>query len=865
MRALRRRRRGDVLPSGTPFGEVRPREAGGKGWHLLRLDRLGYPVPPFFIISTRAFVKALRPARKRIESLVRSADFMDRDSLENVSLAIREMILGTEIPPETRRELESALDRLPPGGMTVAVRSSVVGEDSGEHSFAGLMDSFLEVARADVTDAVRKVWASAFSARALRYRKEKGLSLRGIAAAVIVQEMVDASASGVVFTRDPETREPECVVSAGFGPGEGVAQDRVETDTYRVSPDAEPRMSRSVRCGQVLKDAEIRRLCGLGLRIENDFGCPQDIEWARDAGGRISILQTRPIVFARTSAPDDSFRVWDNSNIVESYPGLTLPLTFSFVRECYEIVFRAAARGLDLSGRGLAAREDLFPCMIGLLGGRVYYNLLNWYEILSYLPGFDKHKASWDRMIGISRRAPFPGKKGSARQRFAAFAVILKKLLSVRRTIDVFFNHFRKVYGRFGERDFSGASTAELMRAYDELKRTFAGKWALTLHNDFCAMTYYEALRRLCLRRGFEDHPNLHNDLLCGEKGVESAAPVRHLVRLGELVRGRPRFRRLVCGKDSAAAWQEIRMNPAFEELRTGFDDYLGRYGDRGVEELKLETPTYREEPASLVDLVRNYCEMGLTVEALETKEREVRKLAEDIVRSRLRNPLWKIAFGFVLKNARRAVAGRENMRFARTRLFGVVRQITRRAGALFAEEGLIERPSDVSYLTVDEVFGAASGAASVQNLKALVSLRKSEYEAFAKLELEDRFVTRGIPRIGVRAPDAVRKDAPKRLRGINCSAGHAEGAARIVLDPRSAGTDGRFIIIAESTDPGWVFLMLASKGIIVERGSVLSHTAIIGRELGIPTIVGAKDATKLIPDGARLFMDGSTGEIRWQ
>jgi phosphohistidine swiveling domain-containing protein len=306
-------------------------------------------------------------------------------------------------------------------------------------------------------------------------------------------------------------------------------------------------------------------------------------------------------------------------------------------------------------------------------------------------------------------------------------------------------------------------------------------------------------------------------------------------------------------------------MNPAFEELRTGFDDYLGRYGDRGVEELKLETPTYREEPASLVDLVRNYCEMGLTVEALETKEREVRKLAEDIVRSRLRNPLRKIAFGFVLKNARRAVAGRENMRFARTRLFGVVRQITRRAGALFAEEGLIERPSDVSYLTVDEVFGAASGAASVQNLKALVSLRKSEYEAFAKLELEDRFVTRGIPRIGVRAPDAVRKDAPKRLRGINCSAGHAEGAARIVLDPRSAGTDGRFIIIAESTDPGWVFLMLASKGIIVERGSVLSHTAIIGRELGIPTIVGAKDATKLIPDGARLFMDGSTGEIRWQ
>jgi phosphohistidine swiveling domain-containing protein len=865
MRALRGGRRRDILPCGLPLHKVRSREAGGKGWNLLRLHRLGYPVPPFFVISTQAFGRALRPARRRIESLVRSADFGDRDSLENVSLLIRDIILGTEIPAETRREIESALDRLPSGGMRVAVRSSVVGEDSGEHSFAGLMDSFLDVARAEVTETVRKVWASAFSARALRYRKEKDVSLGGIAAAVIVQEMVDASASGVLFTRDPETRELECVVSAGFGRGDGVVQDRVETDTYRVSRDAERRMSKSVGSGQVLTDDEILWLRGLGLKTENDFGRAQDIEWARDAAGRISILQTRPIVFARTPAADGSFRVWDNSNIVESYPGLTLPLTFSFVRECYEIVFRAAARSLDVSGRGLAAREDLFPCMIGLLGGRVYYNLLNWYEILAYLPGFEKHKASWDRMIGISQRTPFPGNKGSAWQRFVAFGIILFKLLTVRRTLDAFSTHFRKVYGRFGERDFSGASAAELMRAYDDLKRAFAGKWALTLHNDFCAMTYYEGLRRLCARWGFGGHPNLHNNLLCGEKGVESAAPVRYLVRLGELVRGRPPFQRLIGRRDSAAAWRKIRRDPAFEALRTGFDDYLGRYGDRGTEELKLETPTYREEPARLVDLVRNYCKMGLTVEALEAKEREVRKQAEDIVRSRLRNPMRKLVFGFVLKNARRAVAGRENMRFARTRLFGVVRRITRRAGVLFVEAGLIDRPSHIYYLTMDEVFGALSGAASIQNLQALVSLRKSEYGEFARLKLKDRFVTRGIPRVGDRGPDAVRKDAPKRLRGINCSAGLAEGAARIVLDPRSAGTDGCFIIIAESTDPGWVFLMLASKGIIVERGSVLSHTAIIGRELGIPTIVGVKDATKLIPDGARLFMDGSTGEVRWQ
>jgi pyruvate,water dikinase len=864
MKKLIGRPSGDILPSNTPIKRVRARETGGKGWNLLRLHQAGFPVPPFCVISSRVFDQALRPVRKMIETAVGSADFNDRGSLERASCRASELVLGTEIPPAFRREFERALARYFVGGALLAVRSSVVGEDSAEHSFAGQMDSFLNVAGGDVLEALQKVWASAFSARALRYRREKNLPLEGIRSAVILQEMVGSAVSGVLFTRNPETGQAECLVSAGFGLGDKIVANEVETDTYRLPWEDPDELTKDVSSAQVLTEAQILRLCGLGVIAERNFGCPLDIEWAFDGQGRLFLLQARPIVFA--AAPqDETVRVWDNSNIIESYPGLTLPLTFSFVRSAYETIFRDVGRRLDRSGKALAMREDIFAHMIGLLGGRIYYNLLNWYEILSYLPGFKKHKESWDRMIGISQSVRFPEKKGSALGNAATLLLVLRLLLTVRGTIRKFFRHFRRAYDAFGAMDFSGASAARLMRAYDTLKKEFAGKWYLTLFNDFCAMTYYEGLRRLCARWGLADHPNLHNDLLCGQKGIESAAPVRSLVRLAEVLRAQPSHRELVAGQDDAAVWRKIQRDPACRELKELLEGYILAYGDRGMEELKLEAPTYRENPPLLVGLVRDYCRLGLTAESLEATEAKVRGQSEKIVRARLKNPLKRLAFRFVLGNARRAIAGRENMRFARARLFGVIRRLSRRAGVLFVELGLIDAPPDIYYLTMDEIFGTASGAATVQDLKGLVSLRKSEYETFARLSPKERFVTRGIPSLDALSDEDPCDGTDHRLRGINCSAGVAEGPARIVLEPRSARSDGRYILVAKSTDPGWVFLIVASKGIVVERGSVLSHTAIIGRELGIPTIVGVKNATRLIPDGANLFMDGSTGEVRWQ
>ena len=874
----------------TSLKKISKSELGGKAWNLFRLLHYGFPVPPYCVVSSCIFNEIMGAQRKAINNIVNSIDFTSQDAIERAALRIRNMIFSTGFPRHFSLELFNMVEKMFGKKALLSVRSSVIGEDSAEHSFAGQMDSFLNVSTTEVVGAIRKVWSSSFSPRALVYRKQKRIPLNDMSTAVILQEMVQSQSSGVMFTRNPESKELECVISAGFGLGEGIVTNSVETDTYRIkwhtddiskkvrqkdyqvvldasgqSGNRKEHVPYGMHSQQVLTDKQIRKLCDIGIKTEMRFNMPQDIEWAFDAKGRLFILQARPIVFPDNRALSDSIRIWDNSNIVESYPGLTLPLTFSFVRSGYESTFRKAAEGFVFFKKTMRKKQDFFDNMIGLLDGHVYYNLLNWYEMLSYLPGFTKHKESWDQMIGISHKVSFPQSRLSPFNSFCSSFLVISKFLKVRGTAKKFFSYFNQTYNKFKNICVSKASELELIVIYDALGKELRDKWYLTIHNDFYAMKYYDWLKKLCSKWGLERHANIHNNLLCGEHGIESIAPVRSLVRLAETLRKKPLYQKLISEEDNKIIWDNIQEEKVYAPVKEALESHLRAFGDRSLEELKLENPTFREEPASLIGLIKNYCHLGLSVESMKEKELKVRRDAEATVKKHLKNPFKRQVFWFVLRNVRRAIANRENMRFARTRLYGIVRRLFQRMGNIFAEKNLLESDSDIYYLTVDEVFGFIQGTAITQNLKALVKLRKSEYTEFARHTLKERLETTGIPYLNSLSEGKTENGMNKRLKGINCSSGTAEGSAKVVLDPRSTDGNGDYILVAKSTDPGWVFLMIGSKGIVVERGSVLSHTAIIGRELGIPTIVGVKDATRLIPDGAHMFINGSTGEIRWQ
>jgi pyruvate,water dikinase len=220
--------------------------------------------------------------------------------------------------------------------------------------------------------------------------------------------------------------------------------------------------------------------------------------------------------------------------------------------------------------------------------------------------------------------------------------------------------------------------------------------------------------------------------------------------------------------------------------------------------------------------------------------------------------------FRFVLDRARAAIRAREDMRLARTRLFGMVRRLFLRLGGVLAEQQLLEVPSDVHYLTVEELLDLGRGTGVTTDLKGLVAVRKSDYARHGTKSAATRLETIGIPRSSTAAAAQGAPDGRAELRGTGCSAGIATGRATVVIDPEHAVAGRDTVLVARSTDPGWAYLMMSAAGMVVERGSLLSHTAIIGRELGIPTVVGAAGATTLIPEGAVVRLDGGTGEVRW-
>lgn len=854
---------------------------GGKAANLFLLRKYGFTVPDWWVVSTKNFQDVFRELRLEIAHHLQTLNYQNQQELQVATTAIEALILQYPFPEKLWQE---CLEKIKPTAATdplFAVRSSLLGEDSAKNSFAGLMNSYLDVAFPEIPGKIKQVWASAFSPRALIYRHKKGLDPLAISAAVIIQPMIRATSSGVMFSKDPENRDQYCLISAGFGLGEGVVSNQVDTDTYRINrhsgdirrtipekknafiyaPTTETNhrleaLPLSLQRSAVLSDQQIRELSKIAKQAEEKFGQPQDIEWTYDQQGRLFILQSRPIVFHPGCR-----RIWDNSNIVESYPGLTLPLTFSFIQDCYETAFSNTTRSFLLQKKALNTSMPLFKQMLGLLNGRVYYNLLSWYRMLSFLPGFEKNKEAWDEMIGIDEPMNFPGQQLSLLNRCYGWLFICWKLLSGKGNARRFFRQFNAFYKTAQDWDIANANENELIHYYYSIANSLSAFWHLTLFNDFCAMKYYRWLKQLCQRWGLEKYTNLHNDLLAGESGMESVAPVHMLIKLTENVQENPLYRALFKDENIPIIRARIQYDPAFAPLKESLANYLKHYGDRSFEELKLETPGFREAPERLLAYIRQYAKSGLNVEQLERQDRLIRENAEAVIQHTLRHPLKRLFFNIILRNCRLAVKNRENMRFARSRFFGLIRRIFRRFGELFAARGIIPA-EDIFYLTHPEIFAAAEGRAVTQNLSGLVALRKAEYASYKSAQLPERFITRGIPDLQDLQTCEEIQSGNNVLRGTGCASGVVQATARIVHHPETANISGDHILVAKSTDPGWVFLMLAAKGIIVEKGSVLSHTAIIGRELGIPTIIGVKNATQRIPKGSLLKMDGGSGEI---
>ena len=672
--------------------------------------------------------------------------------------------------------------------------------------------------------------------------------------------------------------------------------------------------------GRVLSDGQAAEVAALARRATDLFGAPQDVEWAV-ADGRLWILQSRPITGgvpeqqspppsggrpgggrsgpggavgssntawpppqpspggggglerSRTAPPEkgrpapDALRLWDNANIVESYPGVTTPLTFSFAQRAYSAVYRTFCRVLGVPEARVEAESATFDQMIGLVRGRIYYNLGSWYRVLALLPGYRLNAPLMESMMGVKGELPAglrPAPPSGGRLADAwALARSVAGLVSAHRRLDRMKADFLARVDDALESGGAGRLDAldlpALADAWDDLERRLLRQWDAPLVNDFFCMVWFGLASRAA---DTWIGPGALGGLLAGDGDMVSAEPARRVRDMAAQVD--PGWAETLAAAPPVEIEAGLRERPAFASAIAG---YVGRFGDRCLEELKLESPTLADDPTPLYRAVghaalRDADGLGGADDGVPARLRaDAEARAARALRGR---PARRLVFGRLLRLARARVRDRENLRFERTRVFGRARRLALAIGRGLVGAGRLGDPRDVFYLTVGELLDAARGRGGA-DLAALVSTRRAAVDGWRDGPAPpDRFTTTGDPSVAPLVPTAPAAEAAggEVRAGLGCCAGVVEGTVRVVRDPRGVDLEPGTILVAERTDPGWILLFPACAGLVVERGSLLSHSAIVARELGIPAAVAVAGATAWLADGDRVRLDGATGRV---
>jgi len=870
-------------------------EIGGKARALSDLELANFLIPDWFVLTPEAFFASLP-----VELAKDLSDDIGKDTHLSFS-RMQEALSQLVIQGELKEHLDEAMLRLSPDGERVAIRSSAMDEDNVQHSFAGLLESVLFVDSKQIAARIIQVWRSGFSQKMYAYRTENGLSLSPPPPAVLVQKMIHSETAGVAFSADPISgRRSVSVVGAVYGLGSALVSGDVDADTYYVNREDEiihceivnkrnthemdveaiggvmlVELNEYKASQSVLSDEEVKDVAHIVRRSEKHFNCPQDIEWAIFEN-KIYLLQSRPITSIEHMAdPDARLSIWDNNNIAESYRGVTTPLTFSFASRAYASVYHELCHLMRVPKKRIAENDELFTRMLGLIRGQIYYNLISWYHVVALLPGFQMNHKFMEQMMGVKETIPAEiiGKLLKPNSTWAKVRDGMRLGLTLLALVG---NHFllpQKIKQFYKRLNLALATTEiplhqkradELIEYYHGLERQLLKRWDAPMINDFFAMFFYSLLRKLTKQWCEDNDATLQNDLLVAEGDIISAEPALRIRNMAEMIFLYPELIELLT---DASVLEIYRRLPKYKEFNAEFYDYLKKFGDRCIDELKLESPTLHENPLPLLRSIGHMAKRLQAQPEKQQKDRQKRHLAEDHVQDILSDStIKKFVFNWVLKNARARIADRENLRFERTRVFGKIRNIFIEVGYRFRDLGILNQPRDIFYLELAEIISYVEGRSTTHNLAGLVELRRGEFSKYEdSRHPSDRFETRGIVYHGhdFQSRREILPVDGDEINGIGCCPGVIRGQVRVVRDPRGVELKHGEILVAERTDPGWIMLLPAASGLLIEYGSVLSHSAIVARELGIPAIVSLDGVTTWLNDGDWVELDGRLGSVR--
>lgn len=860
--------------------------AGGKGVGLGGLSQGGLPVPPGFVLNTAAYADyvAANHLEAGIHELAVLSPHAAPQDYEEASKRIRALFTGGTMPHAIAAELGGAYGRLGDADTAVAVRSSATAEDLASASFAGQQETYLNVRGTEaVAAAVIECWASLWTARAMAYRAREGIDPDTVRLAVVVQQMVDAEAAGVMFTANPANgRRDQTVISAAWGLGESVVSGSVTTDDVVVEAGTGRVLSRRTadkevmtvyaergtleqpvpatrRRQAVLDDRAADELAGYGTRITEHFGTPQDIEWAR-AGGEFFILQSRPI----TALPDPAADIPDTwpvpyrhglyfrASIVEQLPD---PLSPLFA----DLIDGSVSRSLRALMAGAVGKEVIREDDVGLptINGYAYY--------------YYRNSGMW-RVMGKSLTAMRALARGKAHMGVAGW-----REFSHPRYEQVIKDWSAKPVGELsGGELLAGVQT--LLDAGTVYYTAVQSIIPIAATSEISFRAYYDKF----VRR--DGDPPAQTFLL----GYDSE-PIRaekSLYDLAAWARDVPGLAPTILNEPTAAlagpqrtGFPPAGVDPApWQQWQARFQEHLGRFG-HAVYNLDFVSPVPADDPSPLLETVKFYLR-GQGNDPYERQRLSAARREDETRRIVARlGPRRRAAFLRLLRWAQNAAPIREDALADVGLAWPLLRRMLFELGRRLVGSAVIAEPADVFWLRHRELRSAVEFGLAGSGTPAAVAITGADRPVRAGAVEERKMLWRGqakaaAPQLlpesrwmerafGSMMPAGPQDQLGDVIKGVGASAGRVTAPARVLRGPQDFSLmEPGDILVARITTPAWTSLFAMASAVVTDVGGPLSHSSIVAREYGIPAVLGTGVATQRLTSGQRIRVDGDAGTV---
>jgi len=878
--------------------------AGGKGANLPQLVAAGFTVPPGFVVLTSAYADALADAglADEILGIVGRIDYDDVDGVERASAEIRRLIEGLAVPEEIVNEIKSAYAAFG-SDVSVAVRSSGTAEDTADASFAGLHDTYLDIHGADeVVNAVRRCWASMWTARAISYRHTKGFDHAQARIAVVVQQMVESEVAGVMFTGHPlRARTDEIVVNASYGLGEAVVSGLVTPDEFTLNAHTlevkhshtGSKAKKIVRSpsgvGTVTLDvdeADRARLCltpeqlaelgDLGRRVTRHYDClPQDIEWGY-ADGTFHLLQSRPItgvdftwdegIEEWQTAPEDEDSLWTYKYSEQYWNGGITPLFYSIrAREPHEGIMRMA----ELAGFHDLTNKRTYKYKFGT----AYYGVEVDEAFQRYaLPRAVRAAGAFNVPENI---LPKTLSEPLDVVRF------LRMMLSVNASpTSAFYNWRRAAREKFifnSEKiaEANGLPDSELRRLSDtELRRYLRSleDLAIKFMDSLWVGTHipmpmiFGLFGTLVAKYYKGDNPTISQDLMSGLPPTLQTKETHDFYELAQRLRQSKSLRKVFDENPGATFFEALKDSEEGREFLEAYRAFVAEHGHRGHQDRDIYFKRRADDPAIDYEAFRLHLQSENDTppwenerRLIEKREAATKEIMEHLgvgvfggVRQKLFQLLHEEIIDFLVL--------REDWRYYIDRITYSKRRVALEVGRRCVERGSLDQVEDCFFLGEDELFRTLAGAEPLPLTRAKVRGRRRHFERMESRTWTPPMLIKGDGTVVEDVNDV--GEGGSHMVGIGTSAGVVEARARVVRNLSEIGTIQRGeILVCNATDPGWAPVFSVISGLVIETGGMLAHGSCLSREHGIPA-VQLVNGMRLIPNGALIRINGTTGEV---